>query len=208
MSLRLIITALVGCTALVACAPKEAPPPATPEPEPVKVDEWTPQSPQPAWWSEKPPCPDDAVLVGAPPPEGNVLQCRKPNGVNHGFASVWFPNGHEGTLTQYNNGLRHGLWMHWLHGRKMIEGEYNNGRKHGNWIYWFDENSDFDEQGRMKSHLPIVLEEYNNGMVVSRERRGHAPPEKVSAEGPHEAPPPKGEEVTVHTGQPAPPAPK
>lgn len=143
-----------------------------------KPDTWTPQSPQPAWWLEAQPCPDGAELYGALPPKGRVLQCLSARGVKNGRESVWFENGHEGTLTEYKNGVRHGSYLYWLHGRKLIEGAFQEGRRHGSWTYWFDEASDFDTQGRMKPLQPVVVELYNKGLLLQIVRKPSGAPEE------------------------------
>lgn len=133
------------------------------------VNEWGPQSPQPKWWEASPPCPEGATLRGKLPPEGNVLECVDAKGTPHGPSSVWFPNGHEGTLTEYKNGMRHGKWMHWLHNQPLVEGAYFEGRKDGDFTYWFDEASGFDAESRgdrVTSRKNYVVERYTRGLLV------------------------------------------
>ena len=159
----------------VASACASAPPPEPPK-APVasaatlpKESSWGPQSPQPKWWEEKPPCPDGATMRGKLPPEGNVLECVNDKGTPHGPSSVWFPNGHEGTLTEYKNGVRHGRFMHWLHNHPLVEGTYFEGRKDGDLTYWFDEGSGFDAESRGDreyNQKNYVVEKYVRGLLV------------------------------------------
>jgi hypothetical protein len=139
-----------------------------------KENTWTPQSPQPKWWEGGPSaCPEGASLVGTPPPSGQVVECVQPNGVVNGFSSVWYPNGHEGTLTEYKNGVRDGRWLYWLHGQKLVEGTFRNGKRDGAWTYWFDEGSGFDVESRLDrayNDKNYVIEQYNNGLLVKTVR--------------------------------------
>lgn len=163
------IIALTACVSLTGCAAATIPVNEPNEAPPAKENTWTPQSPQTKWWLETPPCPDDAKLVGAPPPQGQVLECVTPNGTVHGFSSVWFPNGHEGTLTSYRNGVKNGLFMYWLHNHPLIEGTYVDGRKHGNWTYWFDGSSGFDMESRSDhayNTSNYAVEHYDHGLLL------------------------------------------
>lgn len=185
---------------LASCAPSPAPPPQPPPEPPKKADTWTPQSPQEAWWEETPPCPEGTTLVGAPPPRGQTVQCLLPSGERHGRVSVWFPNGHEGTYGEYERDQRHGRWMHWLHGRKLMEGAYHTGRRHGTWAFFFDETSDFDVQGRMVRDQPVSVEVYNHGLLVRTDEGGAAPPEEL--QGGEQPTPPPDEAEPVATQPP------
>src|SRR6185369_15123873 len=117
---------------------------------PPKENTWTPQSPQPKWWEAADvACPRGSKLVGSPPPTGQLIECVRPNGVVHGLSSVWYPNGHEGTLTEYSDGTRNGRWLYWLHDQKLIEGRFKEGRRDGTWTYWFDSHGAFDVESRL-----------------------------------------------------------
>jgi hypothetical protein len=177
-------TLVVLTMGVLGCNGSQAPP-APPKAQEERPDEWGVQGPQPAWWAERDPCPDGAELVGDVPPKQRVLECRLRDGRQHGFSSVWFGSGHEGTLTEYRNGVRHGRWLHWMHGRKLVEGRFQDGRRHGRWVYWFDEWSDFDTAGRMKPIQPVVVEVYNKGLLVSTTRAGEGSPEEMAPEEPH-----------------------
>lgn len=182
--MRLVFAAPVFLL-LVHCATAPSTPLVeTPEPVAQADDTWGPQAPQEAWWEEAQPCPDGAELVGAPPPEGTTVQCLLRSGERHGRVSVWFPNGHEGTYGEYVRDERHGRWMHWLHGRKLVEGGFDTGRRHGTWAYFFDENSEFDVQDRTDWDQPIFVERYNHGLLVTKGRGGTSPPEDVRAGDP------------------------
>ena len=139
-----------------------------------KENTWTPQSPQPKWWEARDAaCPPGTQLVGAPPPRGQVVECVRPNGLVHGSSSVWYPNGHEGTLTEYENGTRNGRWLYWLHGHKLVEGAFRNGRRDGTWTYWFDGGSGFDVESRLDREYNdknYVVEQYTNGLLVKTTR--------------------------------------
>jgi hypothetical protein len=139
-----------------------------------KENTWTPQSPQPKWWEDgSSPCPEGAKLVGTPPPTGQVVECVQPNGVVNGLSSVWYPNGHEGTMTEYKNGVRDGRWLYWLHGQKLVEGTFRSGRRDGAWTYWFDEGGGFDVDSRLDrayNDKNYVIEQYNNGLLVKTVR--------------------------------------
>jgi hypothetical protein len=139
-------------------------------PPPSKDNTWTPQSPQPKWWEAgQAACPEGTKLSGSPPPRGQLVECVRPDGVVHGLSSVWYPNGHEGTLTEYRDGTRNGRWLYWLHGQKLIEGTFKDGRRDGTWTYWFDNSGGFDLDSRLdREHNDknYVVEQYNNGMLV------------------------------------------
>jgi antitoxin component YwqK of YwqJK toxin-antitoxin module len=125
-------------------------------------------------------CPEGATLVGAPPPKGNVIQCVLPNGAPHGLSSVWFEGGHEGTLTEYKNGVRHGRWMYWLHNHTLAEGQFEDGRRHGTWTFWYDQGSGFDMRSRYErgayNGKNYVTEQYNKGLLLKSKRYQDAKP--------------------------------
>jgi hypothetical protein len=168
---RFLLSPLAALASTSACTP---PPPIVAQapaeaPKAQKVSEWGPQSPQPKWWDASPPCPDGSTIRGKLPPEGNVLECVDANGTPHGPSSVWFPNGHEGTYTEYKNGLRHGRWMHWLHNQPLVECTYSEGRKDGDCTFWFDEGSGFDAESRgdhAYNRKNYVVERYVRGLLV------------------------------------------
>jgi hypothetical protein len=163
--------------ALFGCASRQPAPVASTVKEPPQ-NTWTPQSPQEPWWEAgEAACPSGATLVGAPPPRDHAVECVLPNGKLHGRASVWFDNGHEGTVAEYRRGLLHGAFKHWLHGRWLVEGQYAEGRRHGKWLYWFDESSDFDVRARWQAEQPLVVEQYNRGLLLNTERRGTKNPD-------------------------------
>jgi hypothetical protein len=139
-------------------------------PPSAKVNTWTPQSPQPKWWEGDNACPEGTRLSGSPPPAGQVVECVRPNGVVHGLSSVWYPNGHEGTLAEYRDGKRNGRWLYWLHGQKLVEGSFKDGRRDGTWTYWFDSSGELDVDSRLdREHNDknYVIERYNNGLLVT-----------------------------------------
>lgn len=161
--------------ASTVCACGGAPPVVPAPPEPVAIvakpreNSSTPQSPQPKWWESSPPCPEGAQLRGQLPPAGNVIECVNAQGTPQGPSSVWFPNGHEGTYTEYKNGVRHGRWMHWLHGQPLVEGLYSEGRKDGDFTYWFDGETGFDVESRgdrTYNEKNYVVEKYLRGLLV------------------------------------------
>lgn len=174
---RVDASAFAVATALLCSACAGEPPPKTAAAAPAAAKDgappeentWGPQSPQPKWFEEKTPCPEGAKLVGQLPPKGNVVECVDPMGHPHGLSSVWFPNGHEGTMTEYKNGTRHGRWMHWLHNHVLVEGTFKEGRRDGEWKYWFDDVAGFDLDARYNRAYNkdnYVVERYNNGMLV------------------------------------------
>jgi hypothetical protein len=166
LAFAVVACALGGCAASPASAVE---PPAAPLAV-QKENTWTVQSPQPKWWLEQPPCPDGGKVVGAPPPHGQVLECVSDRGVVHGFSSVWFPDGHEGTLTEYRAGVRNGRFLYWLHNHPLVEGTFKDGRRSGTWTHGFDGQSGFDMEARFDraynaKNYPV--ETYNNGLLVS-----------------------------------------
>ena len=174
---RALLSAFVVAASLCCAACAGEPPPKTASAAPTAAKEaappeentWGPQSPQPKWFEEKPPCPEGANLVGQLPPKGNVVECVNAAGLPHGLSSVWFPNGHEGTMTEYKNGTRHGRWMHWLHNHVLVEGSFKEGRRDGDWRYWFDDVAGFDLDARYNrayNQKNYVVEHYNNGLLV------------------------------------------
>jgi len=143
-------------------------------PPPPKENSWTPQSPQPKWWEAgDKACPEGTKLVGLPPPSGQVVECARPNGIVDGLSSVWYPNGHEGTLTEYRDGKKNGRWLYWLHGQKLVEGNFKEGRRDGTWTYWFDGENGFDVESRLNREYNdknYVVEQYSSGLLVKTTR--------------------------------------
>jgi hypothetical protein len=172
-----VLLAIGGCAAEPA-RPAEAPrgnPQAEASAKGPEVNTWGPQSPQSTWWEPaEAACPEGAKLVGAPPPKGNTVQCVLPDGKPHGRSSVWFENGHEGTLTEHKNGVRYGKWMYWLHNHTMAEGQFEDGRRHGTWKFWFDQGSGFDMRARYEPDAyngkNYVIEQYNKGLLLGTKR--------------------------------------
>lgn len=170
--------------AVAACASEPAPraqAPSTTQAGPLE-NTWTPQSPQPKWWEAgDSACKDGAKLVGVPPPNGSVLECRLPNGNQHGFSSVWYENGHEGTLTEYANGVRNGRWLYWSHNHPLIDGQFRDGRRDGRWIFWFDAGSGFDMTSRYDrayNDKNYTIENYNKGLLVQTAHYRDGKPEE------------------------------
>ena len=171
MRLSIIAAQLLFVSQLVACAETVSAPIAQPEPQrEAPADSWTPQSPQPKWWEQSPPCPEGSKLVGGPPPKGQSLECVDANGKLNGGASQWSGSGHAGTFSEYQNGVPHGRWLYWVHGQKLIEGVHDQGRRQGRWTFWFDGAGTFDTAARMDAQAwqkNYVVEEYDHGLLVS-----------------------------------------
>jgi antitoxin component YwqK of YwqJK toxin-antitoxin module len=78
------------------------------------------------------PCPDDAVVAGAAPPEGNRQSCerRREDGayVLHGTSIRWSGD-RKKSETPYTDGTQHGVASEWSDdGTKVRETEYHHGR--------------------------------------------------------------------------------
>ncbi len=155
----------------VACVESVDAPPAEPQaPRDPHEDTWTPQSPQPKWWEQSPPCPEGSKLVGAPPPKGQSVECIDQSGKLNGGSSHWFGSGHAGTFGEYQAGVPHGRWLYWIHGQKLIEGAHDQGRRQGPWTFWFDDAATFDTTARMSTQewsKNYVVEEYDHGLLVA-----------------------------------------
>lgn len=183
--------AAAGCAGQPA-PPAAAPVEAAPEAKAPEANTWGPQSPQPKWWEAgATACPQGATLSGALPPKGNVIQCILPNGTPHGLSSVWFENGHEGTMTEYKNGVRHGKWLYWLHNHTLAEGQFEDGRRVGTWRFWFDEGAGFDMKSRYEMSAyngqTYVMEQYNKGLLLKVERYRDGKPVPGQPDNPVEA---------------------
>ena len=167
-----LLLALVPFAFAAGCAatpPQAAAPAFEAQSEPAEPENtWTPQSPQEKWWEAQPPCPAGAALVGDVPPRGRVLECKTPDGKRNGMSSVWFENGHSGTLTEYENDVPNGRWLYWLHGQKLVEGRFDHGRRHGQWTFWFDPGTGLDMRSLLQTQNPkqYVVETYDHGLLV------------------------------------------
>lgn len=92
-----------------------------------------------AWWSEAAPCPDGAVLRGAPPPDGRDVWCALPDGTRHGPHTAWWPNGRQHFQRNYAHGRLDGPWQKWRpDGRRWAAGAYREGVRTGRWVEWSD----------------------------------------------------------------------
>ncbi len=111
-----------------------------------------------------PTCPPGDTMMGAPPPKGQEVWCRKivegkaikdgrfivygdsgskliegdyRDGVQEGEWTTWYENGPRSAVDHYRNGLQDGLHTSWYaNGRKSIEGNYRAGRRVGVWTRW------------------------------------------------------------------------
>lgn len=59
------------------------------------------------------------------------------NGLKHGQWIHWHPNGNKHWQGNYNNGLEEGIWQFWYRsGELNAEGAFTNGKRQGLWTIW------------------------------------------------------------------------
>jgi hypothetical protein len=132
--------------------------------------------------AEIPSCPPGDTLMGAPPPKGQEVWCRKivkgqpvkdghfilyadgggkliegdyRDGAQEGQWTTWYENGQRSAIDHYRGGLQDGLHTSWYaNGRKSIEGNYRAGQRVGVWTRW-------DPSG-----VTGKQDTYNNGSLV------------------------------------------
>jgi hypothetical protein len=118
------------------------------------------------WFAQPNPCPDDAGLVGTPPPRGNEVWCARPDGAKHGRATkygklgnvvaegehrdghkhgtftTYHQNGHKATQVEFVDGLENGPVTMWhRNGQKALEGTFEQGKGSGPWTKWDEEGN-------------------------------------------------------------------
>ncbi len=80
---------------------------------------------------KKSPCPDDAVVVGAAPPDGLSQWCQRTNGegsvIRHGRYRKWYPSGQIAEDVIYVNGEMDGRATRWTEDGKKEETLYEHG---------------------------------------------------------------------------------
>lgn len=109
-------------------------------------------------------CPAGAVLMGAPPPQGEEVWCQKMvggkpvkdgifvaygtgtdrmiqgyyrDGVQEGEWTTWYENGQRSAVDHYRDGAQDGLHTSWYaNGVKALEGSYRDGKREGVWTRW------------------------------------------------------------------------
>lgn len=89
------------------------------------------------WWTASPPCPAGSTLAGDAPPKGDLVWCEK-DGLQHGTATSFYPDGSRKSDATYANGELEGPWKQYFHGGKpRTAGTFTKGRETGTWKVWF-----------------------------------------------------------------------
>jgi len=92
-----------------------------------------------AWWSTDSPCPDGAVLVGKPPPDGFEVRCVLESSQNrkYGPTMEWYPNGRKRAVSEWKNGVIHGPFVRWYDsGQLELLGTYRDAKLQGRNVGW------------------------------------------------------------------------
>ncbi|HET6583252.1 MAG TPA: hypothetical protein VFG69_07390 [Nannocystaceae bacterium] len=89
------------------------------------------------WWTATPPCPAGSTLAGTAPPEGDLVWCEK-DGLQHGPATSFYPDGSRRSDATYVDGELEGAWKQYFHGGKpRTAGTFAKGKETGTWRVWF-----------------------------------------------------------------------